>query len=156
MPALLICVLASPLSALAQSEGFCATEDPGTFDFSAQGVSDLGNDVRAIVVFIRFKDETQAWPERWPHDPNAAFDPAPQFHVLSESPSNPESFPDSTLSALFYEQTKHSPSPHLLYGDVWPRDVAGNPTTYETKHETAWYYKSPYNPDASRGFGWLT
>ncbi|ARA93460.1 hypothetical protein AWN76_010025 [Rhodothermaceae bacterium RA] len=84
---------------------------------------------RALVVFVRFQDDTSAegcapaW-QQWP-DPDAL--PAVAPHLLAADPSPP--FADSSLTAYFYRQSQGR---FVLYGDVFPRVVV-------TRHPEATY-----------------
>lgn len=74
---------------------------------------------RAVVVFVRFQDDTQVFPgvtraqEEW-----ALPDQLPAFsgHLLADSPVPP--FPEQSLTAYFYQQSQGR---FTLYGDIYPR-----------------------------------
>lgn len=145
---------------------------------------DDGPEVRALVVFIRFRDDQsgsepdipvespyRGWPY-WLHDANgepvydqrgapvpAGFETLPPFAHAFIAPSKEAiTDSDSTISAFFYEQSKagpDGPAQFLLWGDVLPTNGRGEPIVYVTKHPNAWYYNLS-KTDTRRGYGYLT
>lgn len=143
-----------------------------------------GPEVRALAVFIRFRDDVagsepelpltstfRGWPY-WLHDErgepvrDARGEPVPaDLETLPRvghaflAPSK-EAIPaaDSTLSAYFYHQSKagrDGPPQFLLWGDVLPTNERGEPIVYVTKHDNAWYH-NVRGTDNRRGYGYLT
>ena len=105
--------------------------------------------VHALAVFVRFPDDDGAsaeWPNRDASGRPISPRQLPPFGVgLFES--DPErvraetlTLGDSSLSAYFYWQSRHGPrGPHILTGDVWPRDRRGRPVVYVPRHGNAHY-----------------
>jgi hypothetical protein len=117
--------------------------------------------LRALVVFVRF-DGDDTWGPEWPNA-DAAGNPIPTRRlppfardILAPTPeavaaTTPE---DSSLSAYFYWQSRNGPrGPHVLFGDVWPRNAQGEPEVYVTAPGRPNHY---YHRDAGRGYGYLT
>lgn len=143
-----------------------------------------GSEVRALAVFIRFRDDVagsgpevpvtstfRGWPY-WLHDEHGApvrdargepvpadFETLPRVGHAFLAPSK-EAIPDSdsTLSAYFYHQSKagrDGTAQFLLWGDVLPTDERGQPIVYVTKHDNAWYH-NVRGTEHQRGYGYLT
>ena len=126
--------------------------------------------VHALAVFVRFPDDDGRMVE-WP-DVDASGRPVSQRQLPPFGVGLFEADPDrvrastltlgdSSLSAYFYWQSRNGPrGPHILTGEVWPRDVRGRPVVYVAAHENA-YYTDPVRPDGSVqntgvGYGELT
>ena len=114
--------------------------------------------VHALAVFVRFPDDDLPMPE-WPlrdvsGRPRSPLQLPPFGINLFESDPdqvNAESLTrgDSSLSAYFYWQSRNGPrGPHILTGDVWPRDRRGRPQVHIAAHENA-YYTDPVGPDGT-------
>ncbi len=154
--ALLLCATASTaqaqINALCNTDGLTFTPGGGTIAFE--------DTVRALVVLVRFQDDygnTPSWPGTREELPPFAdwlveSDPA----RVRTSVLTPD---DSSLSAYFLWQSHTGPAgPHVLVGDVWPRNpVTQEPEVYVTRHPESWYYNDPSDPPAERrGYGYLT
>ena len=117
--------------------------------------------LRALLVVVRFAGDTSSGPE-WP-DSTADGRPIPPRQLppfardlLAPTPeavarTTPQ---DSSLSAYFYWQSKHGPrGPHVLFGDVWPRNARGEPEVFLSPHPASYYHRD--QPER-RGYGHLT
>ncbi len=91
----------------------------GTSSMVIPGKPDFTDTLRALIIFTQFKDDTynQASEQtfrQWPLYENRGQLPPFADHILSTSPEPP--FPDSSLTAYFYEQSLGN---FLLYGEVY-------------------------------------
>ena len=64
---------------------------------------------------------------------------------------------DSSLSAYFFWQSRSAPvSPHILFGDVWPRNAQGEPEVYVPDSINARYHNRDENDEEQDGgYGYL-
>ena len=126
--------------------------EPGPHGQTSHGAGTLDRSrdtVHALAVFVRFPDDAGAsaeWPNRDAGGRPISPRQLPPFGVgLFES--DPErvraetlTLGDSSLSAYFYWQSRRGPrGPHVLTGDVWPRDARGRSIVYVPRHDNAHY-----------------
>jgi hypothetical protein len=149
-------------------EMICGTDDELLQDSLATAVD--GPVVRALLVFVRFCDDngTIADVRGWPATPTVTCGQSNLGHPLPEAadgllvPSPPNGQPptaqvvasaDSTLTAYFWHQSRGGADSLLIYGDVYPRDVNGDPYVYVTELENSEYH---FTAGQGRGYGYLT
>jgi hypothetical protein len=113
-------------------------------------------EMRALLVFVQFRDDLydgrNLVARGWPLYRDRSRLPEFAHDLLA---SNAASITDSeiTLSRYFYDQSRHTPDEpgrFLLYGDIHPRNDAGQAVTYVTRHPNAYYHRS-----SGRGYGYL-
>ncbi|MFN3596163.1 MAG: hypothetical protein ACK41D_02705 [Rubricoccaceae bacterium] len=120
--------------------------------------------VRALVVFVRFRDDASEGPE-WPVPAGrpGAPEPLPAWgaSLVVSDPALVSALPPShpSLSAYFFYQSRNGPrGPHLFVGDIWPRAPDGTPRVHVTARPNRAYFA--YTPDgrqqAEGGLGYLT
>ena len=133
------------LAPAASGQGGGAAREPGiAFEDS----------VHALAVFVRFSDDTAAAPE-WPVIAIGDTERVPAWGngLFKETPAevtDAMGLDDPSLSAYFYWQSKHGPAgPHVLTGEVWPRDDGGRPVVF-TPRGPSTAYQAP-----GSGYGYL-
>lgn len=109
--------------------------------------------LRTLVVLVRFNDDFEDDPNGFPNTWRSSINGVPipprllpsWGHDLVFADPNQVSdayisAADSSLSASFYLQSRNGPAgPHVLYGDVWPRNALGTPEVYVTEHPEVYY-----------------
>jgi hypothetical protein len=148
-----------PQQARAQTTFTCATDTTAVLDPGGDTIA-FEDSVHALVVLVRFRDDTTnstlAWPGTGSELPGFADgivegDPADvRTSILSAQ--------DSSLSAYFVWQSHNGPrGPHVLSGEVWPHDpTSGDAQVYVTANDREWYYNDPADPpEERRGFGFI-
>ncbi len=109
--------------------------------------------VHALVVFVRFSDDTAPAPE-WPiAGPAGSRVPGWALDLVKEDPAevtDAMGLDDPSLSAYFYWQSRGGPAgPHVLTGEVWPR-VGGRPVVYTPAGPSV-----AYQAGRGTGYGYL-
>ena len=134
-----------------------ATRDGEDSRHTAPSTLDRTRDtVHALAVFVRFPDDTRHMAE-WPLQDASGRPRSPRqlppfgVNLFESDPERVRAETltrgDSSLSAYFYWQSRNGPrGPHILTGDVWPRDDRGRPMVHVARHENA-YYTDPIGPD---------
>ncbi|PAP77573.1 hypothetical protein [Rubrivirga marina] len=111
--------------------------------------------VHALVVFVRFENDTDRAPE-WPIRGEPGVEPIPDWGgtLLKENPADVTGamgLDDPTLSAYFFWQSQSGPEgPHVLTGEVWPRDRGGRPHVFTPSKPSA-----GYQAGRESGYGYL-
>lgn len=141
-----------PQGIMCAHEGLTEEEAHGAAMNSLSVDIDDGPDVRALLVFVRFRDDPID-PYWWPGTGAERDLPFFAESILApDAASITQS--DSSLSRYFYEQSRTSPTatPQLrVYGDIYPRNGQGQPETYVTEHDNSYYHST-----SGRGYGYLT
>lgn len=121
----------------------------------APGSIAFEDSVHALVVFVRFANDTDAAPE-WPLRGAAGAEPIPAWGetLLKEDPgevTEAMGLDDPTLSAYFFWQSHRGPSgPHILTGEVWPRARSGRPLVFTPSQPS-----TTYQSGRGTGYGYL-
>ena len=144
----------------AQTNFSCAYDGQvGAQRSSLASIAPLSNDVNALVVFVRLREDfndpgfVSCW-DRPLNDPAVGVfvEPAPQFanELFDPRPANfnPTTFNPSTLQArtvtrYFYEQSR-TIQPHFLFGDVWPKNAQQVPMAYVSSQPASYYQTRGY------------
>ena len=121
--------------------------------------------VRALVVFVRFADdqaEGSAWPSRDADGrrlPLTALPPYAETY-FEPHPERVAALPlgDRSLSAWFYHQSKNGPGgPHVLAGEIWPRDAQDQPYAFvPSRPNRAYHNRAADGTRQAGGYGYLT
>ena len=118
--------------------------------------------VRMLVVLVRFPDDaapSTRWPlvdaDGQPRPPTALPDYAET--LFEPDPDRVADLPldHPSISAWMVHQ---SPArPHILSGEIWPRDAAGRPTAYVARRPNRAYHNRDADGNRQRGgYGYLT
>ncbi len=152
--------LGLPSAAIAQTapttpEIICGVPESASNSAAPLVDIDDGPIVRALLVFVRFRDDDQAGVGGWPLYADSTQLPPDALNLLAPTLADIPNSP-STLSRYYYDQSRTADGvSHLqVYGDVFPLNAAGQPVTYVTQHENSWYYSTTSN--GSRGYSTLT
>ena len=159
-------LLALLLAPAAGAQHLCLTPDDGqggglpatgtrAVTDPAPGSIAFEDSVHALVVFVRFANDTDAAPE-WPIRGAPGAEPIPEWGetLVEESPdevTEAMGLDDPTLSAYFFWQSKDGPTgPHILTGEVWPRNRSGRPLVFTPSQPS-----SGYQSGRESGYGYL-
>ena len=165
-PMRFLLLLALLLAPAAGAQTVCLTPDDGpggglpatgtrAVPDRAPGSIAFEDSVHALVVFVRFANDTDAAPE-WPVRGAAGTELIPAWGetLLKEDPGEVSAamgLDDPTLSAYFFWQSHRGPSgPHVLTGEVWPRDRAGRPLVFTPSQPS-----TAYQSGRGTGYGYL-
>jgi M6 family metalloprotease-like protein len=115
-----------------------------TFAQTSNRPAAISGKTRALLVFVRFKDDTNQGSgcradRGWPL--TEALEPLPSYSKTLFASTDTPPFVDSTVTDYFYRQSRES---LILYADVYPEVVVSE--------EDASYYRT----SAGRGYGHLT
>lgn len=147
----LFVILLLPGTLLAQH--YDCAEEVGLTRITSSVEIDDGPSIRALLVYVKFADDTTPGRDGWPLYTNPEDLPTFADGILAPDSASISST-DSTLSRFYYDQSKATSTadPQLfLYGDILPTDGSGNPIVYVTDHDNDWYHRS-----SGRGYGYLT
>lgn len=113
-------------------------------------------DLRALLVFVRFRDDTfdneGLIARGWPAWSDMTRLPTFARDLLAETPDDIGAS-EITLSRYFYEQSRPSRGADArfrIFGEIHPRNASGRPITYVTRYPNAYYHRS-----SGRGYGYL-
>jgi hypothetical protein len=99
----------------------------------------LGDEIRALVVFVAFSDDTTTQ-HSWPLYPDSLWTPPAFIDNLLDTSDNPQTYRPGTLSGILYNQSRHWSNTHLLYGDVYPKNIHEQSVVYVPNHANGHYH----------------
>ncbi|MGB3541695.1 hypothetical protein, partial [Rubrivirga sp.] len=143
------------LTACSSGEHTRALGSPAPADLRATpGSIAFEDSVHALVVFLRFQDDTASAPE-WDieGDPGLEDVPAWGLDLFKEDPDDVRAsmgLDDPSLSAYFFRQSQGGPGrAHILTGEVWPRHRGRPHVLTPSRPSTA------YASGRGQGYGFL-
>ncbi len=108
--------------------------------------------VHALVVLVRFYDDTVPSDTGWPIEPQPGYSGYDRLPDWARSVVEPDSsrinasslsLASASLSAFsFYQSRLAVGGPHILSGEVWPRVASGEPVVYRPQHRNSFYTDS--------------
>ena len=147
--------ITSPAQTLPAEAAWCGTTTPE--GGPSTHVQD-GPVVRALLVLVRFPDDPieDAVYNRVPGwNTGSNRHTLPGFATTLLAPTQAAiTSSDSSISRYYYEQSKLTstgPGQLQFFGEVWPRDGAGQPYVYVAQHNNNWYHAA-----SGKGYGYLT
>lgn len=116
----------------------CHTDEEDPKDRSTR--APLGDEIRALVVFVAFKNDIADYGNTWKLYPDSLWTPPSFIDDILDTSSNPQNFRPGTVSGILYHQSRNYNNTHLLYGDVYPKNINGNSIVYIPEHDNEYYH----------------